>query len=46
MEKEPLGQQLFEKPLVLLILGLVIMFGFYTLWGLWEVISLPQSLLP
>ncbi len=45
-EKEPLGQRLFESPILLLVLGLVVMLGFYTIWGFWEIITLPQSLLP
>ena len=42
----PLGQRLFERPFLLLLLGLVVMFGFYTIWGLVEVMSLPEAPLP
>jgi hypothetical protein len=42
----PLGQRLFERPFLLLLLGLVVMFGFYTIWGLIEVMSLPEAPLP
>ena len=52
MEKDPidkdipLGQRLYDRPFLLLIAGLVVMFGFYTIWGLFEVLSLPQAELP
>ncbi len=42
----PLGQRLFDSPFLLLVLGLVVMFGFYTIWGLVEVMSLPSAPLP
>ncbi len=42
----PLGQRLLERPFLLLIAGLVVMFGFYTLWGLYEILSLPTATLP
>ena len=42
----PLGQRLLERPFLLLIAGLVVMFGFYTVWGLVEIMSLPQATLP
>jgi len=42
----PKGQQLFDRPFLLLLLGLVVMFGFYTIWGLIEVMTLPQATLP
>ena len=42
----PKGQQLFDRPFLLLILGLVVMFGFYTIWGLIEIMTLPQAPLP
>ena len=45
-EEVPLGQRLFDNPFLLLLLGLVVMFGFYTIWGLIEIASLPQSTLP
>ena len=45
-EKIPLGQRLYERPILLLIAGLVVMFGFYTIWGLIEITSLPQATLP
>jgi hypothetical protein len=45
-EEIPLGQRLFDRPFLLLIFGLVVMFVFYTIWGLIEVMSLPQATLP
>ena len=44
--KIPLLQRLYDKPFLLLIAGIVVMAVFYTLWGLWEVIRLPQANLP
>jgi hypothetical protein len=44
--KIPLLQRLYDKPFLLLIAGLLVMAVFYTLWGLWEVIRLPQANLP
>lgn len=45
-EEIPLGQRILERPFLLLILGLVVMFAFYTLWGMYEIMSLPHSALP
>lgn len=45
-EKVPLGQTLFDRPFLLLIAGLVVMFGFYTAWGMYEIMTLPQAPLP
>jgi hypothetical protein len=42
----PFGQRLYDRPFVLLAFGLVVMFGFYTIWGLVEIMSLPQATLP
>jgi hypothetical protein len=42
----PLGQRLFDNVFLLLGAGLLIMFLFYTGWGLWEVLSLPSGPLP
>jgi hypothetical protein len=42
----PLGQRLLERPFLLLVAGLVVMFGFYTIWGLYEILSLPTASLP
>jgi len=46
IETIPLGQKLFDNPFILLAAGLVVMFVFYTLWGLYELISLPKGTLP
>ncbi len=45
-EPIPWLQKLYDRPLVLLVLGLVVMFGFYTIWGMWEVLTLPPAKLP
>lgn len=42
----PLGQRLFDRPFLLLIVGFLIMALFYTSWGLWEVMSLDPAPLP
>jgi hypothetical protein len=44
--KVPLGQRLLERPFLLLAAGLAVMFGFYTIWGLVEILSLPPAPLP
>jgi hypothetical protein len=45
-ERPPLGQRFFDNIFLLLALGLVIMFVVYTGWGLWEIMTMPQSTLP
>ena len=45
-EPVPLGQRLLDRPFLLLLAGLVIMFAFYTIWGLYEILSLPNATLP
>jgi hypothetical protein len=45
-EPVPLGQRLLERPFLLLVAGLVVMSGFYTLWGLYEILTLPTASLP
>ena len=42
----PLGQRVFDNPFLLLVICLVVMFVFYTGWGLWEVFTLPPAPLP
>ena len=42
----PLGQRLFERPFLLLLFGLAVMFLFYTGWGLLEIALLPEAPLP
>jgi hypothetical protein len=45
-EEIPFGQRLFDRPIVLLILCLVIFFVFFTGWGWVELASLPEAPLP
>ncbi|GBD32509.1 MAG: hypothetical protein KatS3mg081_2418 [Gemmatimonadales bacterium] len=45
-DRVPLGQRLLDNVLLLLLAGIAVMVLFYTAWGLWEVISLPQATLP
>jgi hypothetical protein len=45
-EPVPIGQRLLDRPFLLLLAGLVVMFGFYTLWGLYEILTLPRATLP
>jgi|InoplaM3SPM_1038593.scaffolds.fasta_scaffold02550_3 hypothetical protein len=42
----PLMQRLFDKPFLLLILGVSVVGVFYTLWGLIEIFTMPQATLP
>lgn len=42
----PLGQRLFDRPYLLLLACLVVMFVFYTGWGLVELASLRDAPLP
>lgn len=42
----PYFQELFDRPFVLLFAGLCVMFLFYTGWGMYEIVTLPQSSLP
>ncbi|HWU42859.1 MAG TPA: hypothetical protein VN132_05445 [Bdellovibrio sp.] len=46
MEKVPLGQKIADSPFLLLAAGLIVMFSFYTIWGLVEIMTMPQSTLP
>lgn len=45
-EPVPLGQRLFERPFLLLAAGLLVIFLFYTGWGLFEILTLPAGTLP
>ncbi len=42
----PLMQRLFDRPFLLLILGVSVVGVFYTLWGLFEILTMPQATLP
>jgi hypothetical protein len=45
-EKLPIGQRLFDNMYLLLALGVLVMLVVFTGWGLWEILSMPQSTLP
>ncbi len=45
-EPIPLGQRLFDRPFLLLAACIVVMFVFYTGWGLLELASLTEAPLP
>ncbi len=42
----PLPQRLLDSPFLLLVVGFVVMFVFYTVWGVIEVMSLTPAPLP
>jgi hypothetical protein len=42
----PLGQRLLDSPFLLLLAGMVVMFLFFTGWGLVEIASLTEAPLP
>ncbi len=42
----PFFQRLYDRPFVLLALGLAVMLILFTAWGLWEVMTLPEAPLP
>ena len=45
-EPAPLGQRLFDNVFLLLFAGIAIVAVLYTLWGLYEVTTLPPATLP
>jgi len=45
-EKVPAGQRFFDNIFLLLALGLLVMFVFFTGWGMYEIMSLPPATLP
>ena len=45
-EKIPAGQRFFDNIFLLLALGLLVMFVFFTGWGMYEIMSLPTATLP
>jgi hypothetical protein len=45
-EPIPLGQRLLDRPFLLLIVSMIVMFVFFTGWGLVEIASLTQAPLP
>jgi hypothetical protein len=42
----PWGQRFFDRPFLLMVLGILIMAISFTGWGLWEILSLTPSPLP
>jgi len=42
----PLGQRLLDRPFLLLLLGMLVMVGFYTGWGIFEIWLMPTAQLP
>lgn len=42
----PLLQRLYDRPFLLLFLGMAVMLLVFTGWGLLEVLTLPQATLP
>lgn len=45
-EEIPFMQRMFDRPFLLLILGVSVVGIFYTLWGLIEILRMPQATLP
>ena len=45
-EQVPAGQRFFDNIFLLLALGLLVMFVFFTGWGMYEIMSLPPATLP
>lgn len=43
---QPFLQRLYDRPFVLLGLGMAVMLAFYTLWGWFELTQMPTSTLP
>jgi len=46
LEEIPWGQRFYDRPFVLLSLGMTIMLVVFTGWRLWEILSLPTATLP
>jgi len=45
-EQIPWGQRLLDRPFFWLGMGFVTMVAFYTLWGIIEIVRMPQAQLP
>ncbi len=45
-EPIPLGQRLFDNMFLLLAVGLLVMFVFFTGWGMYEITTIPPATLP
>lgn len=39
-------QKLFDRPFLLLAAGMTVMAGFYTLWGIFEIMTMGKAPLP
>ena len=46
MNNKPFMQKLLDSPFLLLLAGIVVMFVFYTGWGVFEVMNMPEATLP
>lgn len=44
--KKPMLQEFLESPFLLLLAGIVVMLVFYTGWGLFEIMNMPEATLP
>lgn len=42
----PKWQRLYDSQFLLLVAGLIVMFVFYTIWGMVEIYTLPPAELP
>lgn len=42
----PFAQQLLDRPFFWLAAGFVVILAFYTVWGVVEIVTMPQSALP
>lgn len=45
-EQVPFLQKLYDRPFILLAAGIIVMVLFYTGWGFYEILSLPEATLP
>ncbi len=45
-EPVPLGQRIYDNVFLLLAVSLLIMFGVFTGWGMWEILTIPPATLP
>lgn len=43
---KPFFQKFLESPFLLLIAGILVMFVFYTGWGVYELMTMPTATLP
>ena len=45
-DSRPFTQRLIESPFLLLLAGILVMFVFYTGWGMIEIMRMPKATLP